>query len=191
MNNWIELRSDAVKITVEMQRPTPWRADTIGPWLDTLGFLTWLGSITSAALVYLFSGDGLGPGGSPWDIKAWGLLLTIFFSEHIYFIVRLAVRGGLSKIESQGHQKQRAERFAVRKRYLDETLGDEASRMAPSAGKLGEKVDRSSLEEDARQTSSYSDKDRFWARQRGWEETASVGKSIIQKATPSEDKKSQ
>ncbi|KAI9859967.1 MAG: hypothetical protein M1824_003555 [Vezdaea acicularis] len=191
VNNWIELRSDAVKITVEMQRPTPWRADTIGPWLDTLGFLTWLGSITSAALVYLFSGDGLGPGGSPWDIKAWGLLLTIFFSEHIYFIVRLAVRGGLSKIESQGHQKQRAERFAVRKRYLDETLGDEASRMAPSAGKLGEKVDRSSLEEDARQTSSYSDKDRFWARQRGWEETASVGKSIIQKATPSEDKKSQ
>lgn len=35
INNWVELRSDAVKICVEMQRPTPLRADSIGPWLDS------------------------------------------------------------------------------------------------------------------------------------------------------------
>ncbi|KAI9746782.1 MAG: hypothetical protein M4579_007596, partial [Chaenotheca gracillima] len=115
INNWIELRSDAIKICVEMQRPTPWRADTIGPWLDSLGFLTWLGSISTAALVYLFSGDGLGPSGTPTDIKGWGLLLTIFFSEHIYLIVRLAVRTVISKMDSPGLQKERAERFLVRK----------------------------------------------------------------------------
>lgn len=93
----------------------PWRADSIGPWLDALGFLSWLGSITTAALVYLFSGNGLGPAGTPWDIKVWGLLLTIFFSEHIYLGVQLAVRKALSKIDSPGLQKERSERFAVRK----------------------------------------------------------------------------
>ncbi|TKA52534.1 hypothetical protein B0A55_13157, partial [Friedmanniomyces simplex] len=54
INNWVELRADAIKICVEMQRPTPWRADTIGPWLDALSFQSWLGSITMSALVYLF-----------------------------------------------------------------------------------------------------------------------------------------
>jgi anoctamin-10 len=66
-------------------------------------------------LVYLFSGDGLGPEGTPWNIEAWGLLLTIFFSEHIYLAVQLAVRQALSKIDSPGLQKERSERFLVRK----------------------------------------------------------------------------
>jgi hypothetical protein len=115
INNWIELRGDALKIALDTQRPVPWRADSIGPWLDALGFLAWLGSLTSAALVYLFSGDGLGPEGTPWDIKAWGLLLTMFFSEHIFLAVQLGVRKALSKIDTPGLQKEREERFLVRK----------------------------------------------------------------------------
>ena len=115
INNWIELRGDALKIATQCQRPVPWRADSIGPWLDALGFLSWLGSISSAALVYLFSGDGFGPGGDPWNIKLWGLLLTMFFSEHIYLGVQLGVRKALSKIDSPGLQKERSERFAVRR----------------------------------------------------------------------------
>ncbi len=115
INNWIELRGDALKIALETQRPVPWRSDSIGPWLDALGFLAWLGSLTSAALVYLFSGDGLGPSGTPWDIKAWGLLLTMFFSEHIYLAVQLGVRKALSKLDSPGLQKERSERYLVRK----------------------------------------------------------------------------
>lgn len=115
INNWIELRGDALKIALETQRPVPWRADSIGPWLDALGFLAWLGSLTSAALVYLFSGTGSGPGGHPWDIKGWGLLLTMFFSEHIYLGIQLGVRKALSKIDSPGLQKERSERYLVRK----------------------------------------------------------------------------
>jgi hypothetical protein len=115
INNWVELRGDALKIAIETQRPVPWRADSIGPWLDSLGFLAWLGSLTSAALVYLFSGDGLGPDGSPWNIKGWGLLLVMFFSEHIHLVVQFGVRKALSKIDSPGLQKERAERFSVRK----------------------------------------------------------------------------
>jgi anoctamin-10 len=54
LNNLLELRSDAYKITVHQRRPVPSRTDTIGPWLDALQFLTWAGALTNAALVYLF-----------------------------------------------------------------------------------------------------------------------------------------
>ncbi|KAJ7163483.1 calcium-activated chloride channel-domain-containing protein [Mycena crocata] len=54
VNNFFELRSDAFKITVHTRRPIPSRTDTIGPWLDTLSFLTWLAAVTNSALVYLF-----------------------------------------------------------------------------------------------------------------------------------------
>lgn len=54
LNNFLELRSDAFKMTVHNRRPIPARTDTIGPWLDTLTFLTWLSALTNSALVYLF-----------------------------------------------------------------------------------------------------------------------------------------
>ncbi|KAF8195000.1 calcium-activated chloride channel-domain-containing protein [Pholiota molesta] len=55
LNNLLELRSDAFKMTVHNRRPIPTRTDTIGPWLDALTFLAWLGALTNSALVYLFS----------------------------------------------------------------------------------------------------------------------------------------
>ncbi|KAF9074154.1 calcium-activated chloride channel-domain-containing protein [Rhodocollybia butyracea] len=54
LNNILELRSDAFKITVHERRPTPVRTDTIGPWLDALAFLSWMAALTNGALVYLF-----------------------------------------------------------------------------------------------------------------------------------------
>ncbi|KAG0697096.1 calcium-activated chloride channel-domain-containing protein [Suillus ampliporus] len=54
LNNYVEARSDAFKIAVHTRRPTPVRTDTIGPWLESLSFLTWLSALTNSALVYLF-----------------------------------------------------------------------------------------------------------------------------------------
>lgn len=191
VNNWIELRSDAVKICVEMQRPTPHRADSIGPWLDSLSFLTWLGSITAAALVYLFSNGGMGPGGTPGDIQGWALLLTIFFSEHIHILVRMAVRHGISKIDSPGMQKERSEQLQVRKRYLQESMGENAMELPPPME--SEKITRASLEEDARQGTlkTSTPTDHFWSRQRSWEESAKVGGRLIATMAPQESKKQQ
>lgn len=192
INNWIELRADATKIAVEMQRPTPHRADSVGPWLDSLGFLTWLGSITTAALVYLFSNDGLGPDGTPATIKGWALLLTIFFSEHTYLLIRLVVRIAISKIDSPGLQKERADRYLIRKRYLQqESFSDEFT--ADISRENTEKITRDSLEEDARKSSlsASSLEDRFWRRQRGWEESVKVGTFFIEEAATSEGKKEQ
>ncbi|KAL9130230.1 MAG: hypothetical protein Q9217_001523 [Psora testacea] len=191
VNNWIELRSDAVKICLEMQRPTPHRADSIGPWLDSLGFLAWLGSITTAALVYLFSNDGLGPDGTPADIKGWAFLLAIFFSEHSYLLARWAVRLVISKIDSPGMQQERAERFQVRKRYLQEVMGEDAMELPPPTE--SEKITRASLEEDARQASlrASGPSEHFWSRQRGWEESVKVGAHLIEQMAPNESKKQQ
>ena len=189
INNWVELRSDAVKICVEMQRPTPHRADSIGPWLNSLTFLTWLGSISTAAIVYLFSNDGLGPDGTPADIKGWALLLTVFFSEHIYLVVRVVVRVAISKMDTPGMQKEHGERFIVRKRYFEETFGEDAMELPPPVDR--DKITRSSLEEEARQSSMRSSTapDRFWLRQRSWEESLSVGIGLIGKMAPAESKK--
>lgn len=54
VNNFVELRSDAFKLCATSRRPVPVRTDTIGPWLDALGFLIWLGTLTNSSLIYLF-----------------------------------------------------------------------------------------------------------------------------------------
>jgi anoctamin-10 len=192
VNNWFEIRGDAFKICVEMKRPIPYRADTIGPWLDSLGFLTWLGSITTAAIVYMFSNDGLGPDGSPAAIKGWALLLTIIFSERVYLLVRFGVRTIISKIDSPGIQKERAERYMVRKRYLEGTSGIDDTVSVPPPG-TGEKITRESLEEDTRRSSlrDSGPHDQFWSRQRGWEETAKIGSTLIEQMAPNDEKKDQ
>ncbi|KAJ5101282.1 Acyl-CoA N-acyltransferase [Penicillium alfredii] len=191
INNWVELRSDFFKICMECRRPSPLRSDTIGPWLDSLSFLSWVGSITSAALVYMFSGNAQhGPNGEPTDIKGWALLLTIFFSEHLYLIVRYAVQAAMTRLEPPNSRRERAERYLMRKRYLDSTLRAETGDDDEKDEGLMEspEISRTSLEEDARRASlqGTDSTERFWMRQRGWAESAKVGAGIIQ-AQPAND----
>jgi len=144
-----------MKIAISSQRPVPWRADSIGPWLTSLGFLSWLGSLTSAAIVYLFQHDPYGSDGFPQNIKLWGLLLSILLAEHLYLVVQLMVRYVIAKMDSPGLQKERAERFAMRKQILAETLGEqEAEKATGPAVRGGEKITRETLEEEAREASS-------------------------------------
>ncbi|KAF2663758.1 hypothetical protein BT63DRAFT_379599 [Microthyrium microscopicum] len=190
INDWIELRADAVKICVEYQRPIPTRTDTIGPWLDSLSFLTWLGSLTTAALVYMFSNDGVGRDGTPHAIKGWAILLTIFTAEQTFLVVRWAVRTSISKIDSSGRQKERAQKFMVRKRYIDESVA-ESNKITPVLDVGPAKLDRESLENIAREGTLHksNSSDRFWARQRGWRETAQVGSNLIERYYPANETK--
>lgn len=185
-NNWLELRADALKITIEMRRPTPWRADTIGPWVDSLSFLTWLGSITTSALVFLFSNDGLGPDGTPYAIKGWALLATIMFSEHLFLIVRWGVHKAISKVDSPGRQKERRERYLVRKQYFQESLSELEKMPGLKHAATEENITRDSLEDEARESTLRDSRaeDRFWARQRGWRETAKIGAGLIERSAP-------
>ncbi|XRM45657.1 hypothetical protein ABZX51_008735 [Aspergillus tubingensis] len=186
VNNWVELRSDFFKICMECKRPWPQRADTIGPWLESLGFLSWVGSITSSALLYMFSNGHEGPNGEPTGIRGWALLLTIFFSEHIYLMVRYAIRAAMAKLEPPNAKKERTERYLMRKRYLESTIAarssdDEGDEHGPDQSMEVPDITRKSLEEDAREWSTHDidPAERFWMRQKGWKESAHVGATII------------
>lgn len=187
INNWIELRSDAMKIAMSSQRPIPWRSDSIGPWLNALGFLSWLGSLVGSAIVFLFSGENEGPRGDPSNVNVVGLLVTILCAEHLYLALQFVVRYALKQIDSPGLQKERKERFAIRKRILEETLGPDAMETAvPPTPKTGEKITLVVLEEEARKlsTGGGTPEQMFWLRQQGMEETIYVGRAIIAKAKP-------
>ncbi|KAK4103738.1 DUF590-domain-containing protein [Parathielavia hyrcaniae] len=187
VNNWVEARSDAMKIATNCQRPIPWRADSIGPWLDALGFLSWLGSLTSAALVFLYHSNGSGiPDGSPSEIKGWALLLAILFSEHVYLVVQLVVRGLVRKLDSPGLQKERRERFAMRKRMFERMAQTDVSAAVGGPGVGGgevlEKITREALEDEARRLSVAGEgtpEKMFWLRQRGAGEAIQVGRALI------------
>ncbi|EUC46220.1 hypothetical protein COCMIDRAFT_4725 [Bipolaris oryzae ATCC 44560] len=167
INNWFELRSDFLKICVEHQRPHPIRSDGIGPWVASLESLTWLGSVSSAAIVHLFGTEQfLGPylGLSTWA----SLPLTILLSEHIFMAFRAAVRFALARIGSEQIRRERAEQYAERKRHLDEL---EAKATKVSHLDVAERERRKSVRINAA--------DIFWTKQVEVGASAEAGVSII------------
>ena len=70
INNWFELRSDALKLCVNMRRPVPVRAESIGSWNNVLSTITRLAAFTNAALVYLFEDRVVSEGGRTVTITA-------------------------------------------------------------------------------------------------------------------------
>lgn len=204
INNWVELRGDMFKLTIESRRPIPERADSIGPWLNSLEFLAWLGSITSAALVYMFRDGGFGPDGRPSKIKFGLLMLSVFLSEHTFLIFRQVVRHAISKLDSGNMRKERSERFMVRRKFLEDAgLGDAVKPLtSPTDSPLktinsgvsahaNTTITRQSLEEDARKHSLHdsTDSSRFWNKQRGWQESEQVGLRLIDMMENQNDKK--
>lgn len=153
INNWVELRSDAVKIAIGSKRPIPWRTDSIGPWLTALGFLSWAGSVTSSAIVFLCSNTKNGEATTS-NITAWSVLSGVMLAEHFYFLIQMVVRYVMNKFESRGLQKERKERFLTKRKLLEETLGQDVGEAAAAPGvETGEKITREALEEEARQAS--------------------------------------
>lgn len=167
INNWFELRSDFIKICLEHQRPIPTRSDGIGPWVGSLECLTWLGSLSSAAIVHLFGEQrfysetlGLGPWAS--------LPITILISEHIFMGFRAAVRFVLARVGSEQIRRERAELYTERKKHLDEL---EAT--ADKVNHLGV------MERERRKSVRVSAADFFWIKQADPGASALVSDEII------------
>ncbi|KAH6971014.1 calcium-activated chloride channel-domain-containing protein [Ilyonectria sp. MPI-CAGE-AT-0026] len=148
INNWIELRSDFAKISIEHQRPAPVRADGIGPWIYSLDTLTWLGSISTAAIVHLFSTDKFGDG-------SWAMLpVTVFISEHVLLLLRVLVRSILHQAGSERIREDRNQRYANRVRHLEEM---EATKRAGLGLTVAERERRKSI--------LVTGNDVFWTKQ--------------------------
>ncbi|KAH8103893.1 DUF590-domain-containing protein [Cristinia sonorae] len=137
VNNWLEMRSDAFKITVHTRRPIPSRSDTIGPWLDSLAFLTWLAALTNSALVYLFRPSDhckavvgtslshkhhyLSNSDSSTRELLYTAMLVALAASHGYMLVRILIRHIVERVLWKGSkEEQEAERMdtAVKKEYL-------------------------------------------------------------------------
>lgn len=177
LGDWIELRSDAVKICYEMKRPIPWRVDSIGQWVEHLSFMTWLASLSSSTLVYLFSAESLGSDGAWFDPRV-GAILTIFFSEHLYLIARLLVRFALSTVESPGRKMQRAERYRLRKSLLEENFHENLHKIPVIAEMEKTETYRSNVDEEISTLES-----RFWSRQKTISEQINFGSHLISKGS--------
>ncbi|KAF8925756.1 calcium-activated chloride channel-domain-containing protein [Dissophora ornata] len=114
INNWVELRSDAAKISYNARRPIPSRTDSIGPWLDNLHNITWFSSLTNASILYLFHGaDGHGP-----RLSFGMLLMWLLVSEHAYMGLRSAVGLALDSIPTQAELNVRKKEFGVKSSWL-------------------------------------------------------------------------
>jgi len=94
-------------------------------------------------------------------VQAWGLLLTILLAEHFYLVVQIAVRFLMDKIDSPGLQRERKERFNMKKRILEENLGENAALAASVAPgiEMSEKLTQSALREEARRAEQGSVED--------------------------------
>ncbi|KAG9069435.1 hypothetical protein KI688_010337 [Linnemannia hyalina] len=123
VNNWVELRSDAAKISYNARRPIPSRTDTIGPWLDNLQHIAWFSSLTNASILYLFHGtidsaDNHGP-----RLGLGMLLFTLLVSEHAYLALRMVVGLVLDSIPTEAELDVRRREFGVKRSWLSR-LGD-------------------------------------------------------------------
>lgn len=183
INDWIELRSDFLKLCTQHQRPHPVRTDGIGPWIGALDALVWLGSISTAAIVHLFSGGGSGSfEGKP---ASWlGLLATIFVSEHIYILLRVLVHSVLQRVVgSKQLRREKDERYAFRKGHLDELEAQSRMRDALLLS-AGGGVELRRKRSDAR----MADLDKFWTKQALDGKSEEVGATLIRAARTAGDK---
>ena len=148
LNSFLGLRSDAFKITHHNRRLPPMRTDSIGPWLESLSFLTWLATLTNSALVYLFRDGAIKNGngndtanttipdnsgfynGVKRDLLFKAVVIALAAS-HGYIVVQAVVRHLLEKIVWAGCKEiEEAERNRreVKEQYLKTIGGVEAER---------------------------------------------------------------
>ncbi|CAM0139466.1 unnamed protein product [Umbelopsis sp. WA50703] len=121
VNNMIELRGDAIKVCKYTRRPTPRRAESIGPWLGNMQTLAWLSSVTSASFAYLYR--------SSTDIHSpWTPIFTIMaimINEHVFVLIQAIVRYAIQLVPTWADIVARQQEFKLKKTWLDRTASNE------------------------------------------------------------------
>ncbi|KAJ1918107.1 hypothetical protein H4219_002829 [Mycoemilia scoparia] len=125
INNWIELRSDAAKICLTVRRPIPsTRVESIGPWLDTLRFTSWLASISNALLVYQFNTQASWlPATDKESMDRYGrtdmvlaLVITIL-SEHLFMVARYLFRQVLKSWPCASEKREQIAKAKMKQKW--------------------------------------------------------------------------
>ncbi|KAH0582492.1 hypothetical protein H2248_010436 [Termitomyces sp. 'cryptogamus'] len=205
LNNFLELRSDAFKMTVHNRRPIPTRTDTIGPWLDALTFLSWLSALINSALVYLFSPrsqtncsatpsvhisqldkvnqqlfSGKDEGLAATKELLMTVLLITFAASHGYLFLRVVVRHLIEKVFWEGskevEEKEKVDR-EIKNKFLQGFLVEDRQK----SQSIVHPVEESSVVAgEERQIGDAADFDvsSFWDNDEGLEEISRVSKEI-------------
>jgi anoctamin-10 len=105
VNNYVELRSDAFKISKHVRRPIPVRTDSIGPWLECLKNLTWIAALMNPALVYMFNPRYSGKIPDTQLILEWTALIALLAS-HEFLFTRSVVRFVIERVFWRGSEEQ-------------------------------------------------------------------------------------
>ena len=95
-----------------MRRPVPVRADSIGPWADNLVFLTWLGSLTTASIVYLLRGE------APREKSFVVMLAICLFAEHAYLLLHKCIYIVLDRFPNTAELQIHREEYKVKQAQL-------------------------------------------------------------------------
>ena len=165
VNNWIEVRSDATKICYAQRRPIPLRDDSIGPWLDNISFLTWLGTITTSTLILLFRGNEA----SVFEFdraKIIWLLVVVFIAEHGYWIIDRAAGSLARRFRTKGEIEILRDEYILRRKEMSAL--ERRSGETTSDGGIMEKGWRLSEDQPAN----------FW-KERSLEKTVHEAKSLL------------
>ncbi|ROT38198.1 hypothetical protein SODALDRAFT_340409 [Sodiomyces alkalinus F11] len=164
VNNWIELRSDFLKISIEHKRPHPVRTDGIGPWVYSLNMLSWLGSISTAAIVHMFSTSGWGP-------ARWASLpITIFVGEHVFLLFRTLLCFLLNQLGSPQIREERSRLYATRLQRLEELEANKRNGLGLTAA-----------ERERRRSMRATGGDKLFTRQVEEGVSAAVGVDLIRR----------
>ena len=119
INNIVELRSDAMKICMNLQRPIPRRVESIGHWKVCIKFFSWLSVITNCIWVYLYD-KGFAVGNADWTV----ILVEVVILEHIYLLLSYGVQKVINMLPSSEIKEMKRREWNVKMKYL-RMIGDD------------------------------------------------------------------
>ncbi|KAI7900373.1 calcium-activated chloride channel-domain-containing protein [Cokeromyces recurvatus] len=139
INNWVELRGDAIKICKYTRRPIPHRVESIGPWLRNMETLVWLSSITMGSFAYLFHpSTNIHSTYTPVFT-----LLAILLSEHLFIAFRFGIHQAFKLIPSWAEWLVRKEEYKLKKVWLERMIGNHQHFIQRSSVELDDNSDLS------------------------------------------------
>ncbi|KAI8878370.1 DUF590-domain-containing protein, partial [Backusella circina FSU 941] len=115
INDWVELRGDAIKVCKYTRKPVPHKADSIGPWISNLKTLVWLSSITMSSYAYMFHpSTNIHSSYTPMFT-----ILAILVSEHIYIVLDKGLKRIVAMIPSWSENVVKKEEYELKKAWLN------------------------------------------------------------------------
>ncbi|KAJ1557618.1 hypothetical protein HK096_006241, partial [Nowakowskiella sp. JEL0078] len=142
INNFFELRGDAVKFCKNSRRPVPQRSDNIGPWSVNLSVVAWIGTILSTTLVFLYlNWHPIIPASIQAQSRFTAIITAVIIVEHAYFLLQyslnqIVVSLTTEKDRTSGEGLKDLKKDLVKKVSHSRTISGESNELSVPADKI-------------------------------------------------------